>query len=63
MYETYYDKLQLYFGDWKYSICITCDTDSIRISALKQNDTLSKTYNNLEDIFDFSSLDENHELC
>ena len=59
MYETYYDKLQPYFGQ-----------DILQLHYIVFNSfVLSiKTENNigelknLEDVFDFSNLDENHEL-
>ena len=59
MYETYYDTLQPYFGQedlQKHYI----DTDGV-ILSMKTKDII-KDLKNLEDIFDFSNLHENHEL-
>ena len=59
MYETYYDKLQPYFRQQNLKLhCI--DTDGTILSRKTQN--IIKDLKNLEDIFDFSNLDENHEL-
>ena len=59
MYEKYYDKLQLYFDEK--IIGLHCmDTDSFVLS-LNTKDII-KDSKNLEDIFDFSNLSENHEL-
>ena len=59
MYETYYDKLQPYFKQENIQLHYM-DTDSFVLS-LNTNDII-KDLKNLEDIFDFSNLDENHEL-
>ena len=59
MYETYYDKIQPYFGQKKIQLHYK-DTDSFVLSV-KTND-INKDLKNLENIFDFSNLDENHEL-
>ena len=59
MYETYYDTLQPYFGHeilLKHSI----DTDGLILSVTREN--IINDIENLEDVFDFSNLDENHEL-
>ena len=58
-YETYYDKLQPYFGHESFPLHYM-DTDSFVLS-LNTIDII-KDFKNLEDIFDFSNLDENHEL-
>ena len=59
MYETYYDKLQPYFGQENIQLHYI-DTDSFVLSVNKKD--IIKELKNLEDIFDFSNLDENHEL-
>ena len=59
MYETYYDILQPYFGQENLQL-LYIDTDAFVLS-LKTKDIIKDT-NFLEDIFDFSNLDENHEL-
>ena len=59
MYETYYDKLQPYFGQEKIQLHYI-DTDAFVLS-LKTQDFI-KDLKKLEDIFDFSKLDRNHEL-
>ena len=59
MYETYYDILQPYFGQENIQLHYI-DTDAFVLS-LKTQDTI-KDLKNLEDIFDFSNLDKNHEL-
>ena len=56
MYETYYDKLQPYFGQKNIQLHYM-DTESFVLSV-KTKDIIK----NLEDIFNFSNLDENHEL-
>ena len=59
MYETYYDKLQPYFG--KNNLLLQyMDTDSVVLSANTKD--FIKDLKNLGDIFDFSNLNENHEL-
>ena len=57
MYETYYDKLQPYFGQEKIQIHYV-DTDAYVLSIDSNNNI--KDLKNLEDIFDFSNLDKNH---
>ena len=58
MYQTYYDKLQPYF---RQNIQLNyVDTDAFVLS-LKTQDFI-KDLKNLENIFDFSNLDKNHEL-
>ena len=58
-YETYYDKLQPYFGQENLQI-LYIYTDGRILSMKTQNN--KKGFKNLEEIFDFSNLDENHEL-
>ena len=59
MYETYYDKLQPYFGQENIQLHYM-DTDSFVLSVNTKD--IIKDLKNLEDIFDFSNLDKNHEL-
>ena len=59
MYETYYDKLQPYFGQ-KYIQLHYIDTDAFVLSV--NTEDIIKDLKNLDDKFDFSNLDENHEL-
>ena len=59
MYETYYDKLQPYFGQENIQLHYM-DTDSLVLSANTKD--IIKDMRNLEDIFDFSNLDKNHKL-
>ena len=59
MYETYYDVLQLYFGQENLQLHYI-DTDGM-ILSMKTKDII-KDLKNLKDIFDFSNLDKNHEL-
>ena len=59
MYETYYDTLQPYFGQEKLQLHYI-DTDGMILSMKTEN--IINDLKNLEDIFDFSNLDENHEL-
>ena len=59
MYETYYDTLQPYFGQENLQLHYV-DTDGM-ILSMKTKDII-KDLKNLEDIFDFSNLDKNHEL-
>ena len=59
MYETYYDTIQPYFGQENLQLRYI-DTDGM-ILSMKTKDII-KHLKNLEDIFDFSNLDENHEL-
>ena len=59
MYETYYDTLQPSFGQENLQLHYI-DTDGM-ILSMKTKDII-KDLKNLEDIFDFSNLDENHEL-
>ena len=59
MYETYYDKLQPYFGQEDIQLHYM-DTESFVLSVDTKD--IIKDLKNLEDLFDFSNLDENHEL-
>ena len=59
MYETYYDTLQPYSGQENLQLHYI-DTDGM-ILSMKTKDII-KDLKKLEDIFDFSNLDENHEL-
>ena len=59
MYETYYDELQPYFGMENIQLQYM-DTDSF-ILSVNTNDIIGDL-KSLEDIFDFSNLDRNHEL-
>ena len=59
MYETYYDTLQPYFGQENLQLHYM-DCDSFILSIKSEN--IIKDLKNLEDIFDFSNIDKNHEL-
>ena len=59
MYETYYDTLQPYFGQENLQLHYIY-TDGMIWSMKTEN--IIGDLKNLEDIFDFSNLDENHEL-
>ena len=59
MYETYYDILQPYFGQENIQLQYV-DTDAF-VLGLKTKDII-KDEKKLEDIFDFSNLDKNHEI-
>ena len=59
MYETYYDILQPYFGQENIQLHYI-DTDAFVLSLETQN--IIEDLKNLEDIFDFSNLNKNHEL-
>ena len=59
MYETYYDKLQPYFGQEIIQLHYM-DTDSFVLSANTKD--IIEELKNLEVFFDFSNLDKNHEL-
>ena len=58
-YETYYDKLQPYFGQDKLQLH-SMDCDSFVLSMKTEN--IIKDLENLNDMFDFSDSDEDHEL-
>ena len=59
MYETYYDKLQPYFEQENIQLHYM-DCDSFLLSI--ETEKLINDLKNLEDLFDFSNLDKNHEL-
>ena len=59
MYETYYDKLQPYFGQEIIQLHYM-DCDSFVLSIDTEN--IINDLKNLEDIFDFSNLNKNHKL-
>ena len=59
MYETYYDTLQPYSGQENLQLHYI-ETDAMILSMRTEN--IIKDLKNLEDIFDFSNLDKNHEL-
>ena len=59
MYEVYYDKLQPYFGLENIELHYM-DCDSFVLSIDTQN--IINNFRNLEDLFDFSNLNKNHEL-
>ena len=59
MYETYYDKSQPYFGVENLQLHYL-DTNGMILSMNTKD--IVNDLKNLEDIFDFSILDENHEI-
>ena len=59
MYETHYDKLQSYFKQENLHLHYM-DTDGFALSVETKN--IKKGLKNLENLFDFSNLNENHEL-
>ena len=59
MYETYYNTLQPYFGQENIQLHYM-DCDSFILSINSEN--IIKDLKNLENIFDFSNIDTNHEL-
>ena len=59
LYETYYDKIQPYFGQEIIQIHYM-DTDSFVLSVNTKD--IIEDLKILEDIFDFSNIDEHHEL-
>ena len=59
MHETYYDKLQPYFGKEKIQLHYM-DTDSFVLRVNTKD--IIKDLKNLENLFDFSNLDKNDEL-
>ena len=59
LYETYYDKLQPYFGQEKLQLHYM-DCGSFVLSIKTQN--IIHDFRNLENLYDFGNLDENHEL-
>ena len=59
MYETYYDKLQPYFGQENFQLhYVDTDASVLSVNTKVININLKK----LEDVFDFSNLDENPEI-
>ena len=59
MYETDYDRLQPYFGQGNLQLDYI-DTDGMIMGMKAENNI--RDLRNLEDYFDFSTLDKNHEL-
>ena len=59
MYETYYDILQPYFGQQNIQLHYI-DTDAF-VLGLKTKDII-RDLKKLENVFDFSNLDKNHEF-
>ena len=59
MYETYYDKLQPYFRQENLQLHYI-DTDGMILSMRTEN--IIEDLKNLEDMFDFSNLDETREI-
>ena len=59
MYGTYYDTLQPYFGQENLQLHYM-DCDRFILSIKSEN--IIKVLKNLEDIFDFSNIDKNHEI-
>ena len=59
MYETYYDKLQPYFGQENIQLHYV-DTDVFVLSVNTKD--IIKDFENMGDIFDLSNLNKNHEL-
>ena len=59
MCESYYDKLQTYFGGRSIQ-CQYIDTDAFVLSIISND--IKKDLKNLEDLFDFGNLNENHEI-
>ena len=60
MYETYYDKLQPYFGQRNLQLHYM-DTDSFVLSVDTKD--IIKDVKKLHEFFDPSNLNESHELC
>ena len=59
MYETYYDKLQPYFGLENIQLHYM-DCDSFVLSI--ETDNIINDLKNIKNLFDFSNLDKDHEL-
>ena len=57
LYETYYDKIQLYFARQNLQL-LYMDTDSFLLSI--NSSTLIKDLQKIEEFFDFSNLNGNH---
>ena len=59
MYETYYDTLQPYFGQENLQLhYMDCDNFILNIKS----ENIISDLKNFENMFDFSNIDENHEL-
>ena len=58
MYETYYDELHPYFGQENLQLHYM-DTDNFVLSVSTKD--FIEDLKNLEDVFGFSNLNENHE--
>ena len=59
VYETYHDKLQTYFGR-EFLYLLFMDTDSFVVSV--NTKYVVKDSKNLEDVFDFSTLNEDQQI-
>ena len=59
MYKTYYDKLKPYFGMENIQLPYL-DTDAFVLSV--NTEGIVEDLKNFEDVFDFSYINENHEL-
>ena len=59
LYETYYDNIQAYFEQEKIQLRYM-DTDGFVLSV--NTIDIIKDLKNLEELFDFSNINENHEL-
>ena len=59
MYETYYDKIQPYFAQENLQLHYV-DTDAFILSVNTKD--IIRDLKNLENIFNFSNLDENHKI-
>ena len=59
VYETFYDKLQPYFGQESIQLHYI---DTIGVVIRINTKHIIEDIQHLENIFDFSNLDENHEL-
>ena len=59
MDETLYEKLQLYFGKKNLQLLYT-DTHNFLLNVNTKD--INKDLKNLEDLFDFSNLNKNHEI-
>ena len=59
MYETYYDKLEPYFGRENVQLRYM-DTDSFASSV--NTKAIMRDLKNIEGMFDFSNLNEKHEI-
>ena len=59
LYESYYDKLQPYFGEKNLQLPYM-DTDSFVLSV--NTEDIINDLKNLKDTFDFGNLDKSHEV-